>query len=52
MISERNDLNHVTTLFGSKLTVTIQKMNFGIIADSAVQISDLSVRAVKQQTNC
>lgn len=52
MSSGRSNLNHAATLLGSKLTVTTQKMDLGIILDSAIEISDLSVRVVKKQTNC
>lgn len=52
MSSGRSNLNHAPTLLGSKLTVTIQKTDLGIIMDSAIQISDLSVRAVKKQKSC
>lgn len=48
----KEQFDHAATLLGSKLTVTIQEMDLGIIVDSAIQISDLSVRAVKKQTNC
>lgn len=52
MSSGRSNLNHAATLLGSKLTVTTQKMDLGIILDSAIEISDLSARVVKKQTNC
>lgn len=52
MSNGKSNLNHAAMLLGFKLSVTIQEMDLGIIVDSAIQISDLSVRAFKKQTNC
>lgn len=52
MSSGKSNLNHTDIILGTKFTVTIQEMDLGIIVDSAIQIYDLSVRAVKEQTNC